>query len=229
MKKFKVITMIGSMKFLDIMLSEEIRLTDKGYIVIHPCKSGYNNIPEKLKAQYDDEIRAKIDLADIVYVIDVNKYIGKSTKDEIEYAKNKNKKIFYYSDDYNMLKDTSDKLLYGILCNPNYITPSVNMIGSRKFKNIFDYANKTLTSYGFNVKTPSIFLFEPYEIDKFSREQHEILDKNMNFNIQHSTDILLVDGNIGDESYVGQDTLIEVDFAANVCNRHIYQTTKNGI
>ena len=83
-KKFKVVCMIGSMKFYDTMLQEETRLTDMGYIVLHPVKSGYIVIPEHIKKQYDDEIRVKIDMSDIIYVIDVDGYIGKNTESEIE-------------------------------------------------------------------------------------------------------------------------------------------------
>lgn len=40
----------------------------------------------------------KIDLSDEIFVIDVDGYIGSSTKKEIEYAKEKGKAIRYYSD-----------------------------------------------------------------------------------------------------------------------------------
>lgn len=37
--------------------------------------------------------KEKIKLADAILVVDVDKYIGKSTKNEIEYAKSLNKEI----------------------------------------------------------------------------------------------------------------------------------------
>ena len=43
----------------------------------------------------DDMHRAKIDLADEIFVINVGGYIGSSTKSEIEYAKRTNKVISY--------------------------------------------------------------------------------------------------------------------------------------
>ena len=43
----------------------------------------------------DDMHRAKIDLADEIFVINVGGYIGSSTKSEIEYAKHTNKVISY--------------------------------------------------------------------------------------------------------------------------------------
>lgn len=40
-------------------------------------------------------IDKKIDRSDEIYVINVGGYIGESTKSEIEYAKNKGKKVSY--------------------------------------------------------------------------------------------------------------------------------------
>lgn len=37
----------------------------------------------------------RIDLSDTIYVVNKDKYIGNSTKKEIEYAKSLNKKIIY--------------------------------------------------------------------------------------------------------------------------------------
>ena len=43
----------------------------------------------------DDMHKRKIDLADEIFVINVGGYIGKSTKSQIEYAKNTGKKVNY--------------------------------------------------------------------------------------------------------------------------------------
>lgn len=42
--------------------------------------------------------KEKIKLSDAILVVNVNGYIGSSTKSEIEYAKNLNKEIMYYTD-----------------------------------------------------------------------------------------------------------------------------------
>ena len=42
---------------------------------------------------------SKIDLADEIFVINVNNYIGESTKREIEYAKSKNKIVRFLEDE----------------------------------------------------------------------------------------------------------------------------------
>ena len=42
--------------------------------------------------------KEKIKLADAILVVNVNGYIGNSTKSEIEFAKSLNKEILYYTD-----------------------------------------------------------------------------------------------------------------------------------
>ncbi|MCI8412390.1 MAG: hypothetical protein HFJ40_08255, partial [Clostridia bacterium] len=47
------------------------------------------------KRMLDRMHKQKIDMSDEIYVINFGKYIGESTKAEIEYAKTKGKKISY--------------------------------------------------------------------------------------------------------------------------------------
>ena len=42
--------------------------------------------------------KERIKLADAILVVNVNNYIGNSTKSEIDYAKSLNKEIIYYTD-----------------------------------------------------------------------------------------------------------------------------------
>ena len=49
----------------------------------------------KTKEMLDDMHKRKIDMADEIFVINVNGYIGESTKSEIEYAIKNNKKVNY--------------------------------------------------------------------------------------------------------------------------------------
>jgi hypothetical protein len=94
----KIITLCGSSKFkkeFDMINKEE---TMNGNIVISLGIFGhYENIDFTIeeKEMLDRIHKKKIDLADEIFVINVNNYIGKSTKSEIEYAKRKNKKIRY--------------------------------------------------------------------------------------------------------------------------------------
>ena len=71
------------------------RLTLEGNIVISVGlfgHSGDNEVwTEGTKEMLDKMHLSKIDLADEIFVINVDNYIGESTKREIEYAKSKNK------------------------------------------------------------------------------------------------------------------------------------------
>ena len=49
----------------------------------------------KTKEMLDDMHKRKIDMADEIFVINVNGYIGSSTKSEIEYAIKTGKKVNY--------------------------------------------------------------------------------------------------------------------------------------
>lgn len=97
MKKYNIITLCGSTKFKDKFLEAQKDLTLKGNIVISVGlfgHSGDNEVWEPgVKEMLDDMHLRKIDMADEVYVITVNNYIGESTKREIEYAKKQDKII----------------------------------------------------------------------------------------------------------------------------------------
>jgi hypothetical protein len=97
--KFKIITLCGSTKFKDEYISEQKRLTLEGNIVISVGLFGHtgdNEVwTEGTKEMLDDMHKRKIDLADEIFVINKNGYIGSSTKSEIEYAISINKKVNY--------------------------------------------------------------------------------------------------------------------------------------
>ena len=98
MKKYKTITLCGSIKFKDKFLKVQEELTLKGNIVLIPnffnCLKK-EDIDEKTKEMLDEMHKQKIDLSDAILVINKNGYIGDSTKSEIEYAKAQNKEILY--------------------------------------------------------------------------------------------------------------------------------------
>ena len=58
----------------------------------------------RTKEMLDDMHKRKIDMADEIFVIDVNGYIGDSTRSEIEYAQNTGKNVRYYSREQDLLK-----------------------------------------------------------------------------------------------------------------------------
>ncbi len=104
--KYKVITLCGSTRFKEEFIRVQKELTLKGYIVISVGLFGHSGDEEvweglsedtltKTKIMLDDMHKRKIDMADEIYVINVDGYIGESTSSEIEYAKKHGKVINY--------------------------------------------------------------------------------------------------------------------------------------
>ena len=107
--KYKVITLCGYTKFKDEFLKAQKDLSLKGNIVISVGLFGHSgdfevweNMDEgtitKTKEMLDDMHKRKIDMSDEIFVINVNGYIGDSTKSEIEYAIKTGKKVNYLED-----------------------------------------------------------------------------------------------------------------------------------
>lgn len=84
------------MKFKDDFLREQKRLTLEGNIVLAPNMFLLaEDITEDIKKMLDDMHKRRIDMADEIFVINKNGYVGSSTKAEIEYAKKLGKKIIF--------------------------------------------------------------------------------------------------------------------------------------
>ena len=94
---YKIVTLCGSTKFKKEFLEVQKKLTLLGYIVISVGLFGHSGDSEvwenmdegtltKTKSMLDDMHKRKIDLSDMIYVINVGGYIGESTRSEIEYA-----------------------------------------------------------------------------------------------------------------------------------------------
>lgn len=98
-QKYKVITLCGSTRFKDDFMRVQKQLTLEGNIVISVGLFGHSGDDEVLfdgvKEMLDDMHKRKIDMADEIFVINKNGYIGKSTMSEIEYAQKHNKKVNY--------------------------------------------------------------------------------------------------------------------------------------
>lgn len=96
--KIKVITICGSMRYSKEMMkiAEQLELKD-GYAVIQCVYNVDGQKYEGFDASILDKIhRKKIDISDAIYVVNIDGYIGNSTKNEIEYAKNNGKEIIYH-------------------------------------------------------------------------------------------------------------------------------------
>lgn len=105
MKKYPVVTLCGSTRFKDEFIHAQTEFTLKGYIVISVCRFAYAGDEEvwkgldehaltNTKIMLDDMDKTKIDLADEIYVINPNGYIGDSTWTEICYAYMTDKSIY---------------------------------------------------------------------------------------------------------------------------------------
>ena len=99
MKKYKVVTLCGSTKFKDDFIKVQKDLTLKGNIVITVGLFGHSGDKEALNEQINEMLinmhRQRIDMADEIFVINKNGYIGENTLSEIEYARTKGKVIKY--------------------------------------------------------------------------------------------------------------------------------------
>ena len=95
-----IITLCGSKKFSDEMLVTQWELTKAGHIVLTWCvlpqsyfEKGFGNTDhahigdqEGVKEIVDAVHKKKIDLSDEILVINIDDYIGESTKSEILHA-----------------------------------------------------------------------------------------------------------------------------------------------
>jgi len=97
----KIITVCGSLKFMKEMMEITEKMELQGNCMLSPI---YPTNPDK-DAYTDEEVlmldkmhKEKIKISDAILVVNVNNYIGSSTKSEIEYAKSLGKEIIYYTD-----------------------------------------------------------------------------------------------------------------------------------
>ena len=111
---YKIVTLCGSTKFKKEFLEIQKKLTLLGYIVISVGLFGHSgdnevweNMDEgtltKTKSMLDDMHKRKIDLSDMIYVINVGGYTLESTRSEIEYAISTGKEV-HYLENVNTLK-----------------------------------------------------------------------------------------------------------------------------
>lgn len=97
--KYKVITLCGSTRYKDAFMEAQKRLTLAGNIVISVGLFGHSGDDEVwtdgTKEMLDDMHKRKIDMADEIFVINVDGYIGSSTRSEIDYATATRKTVNY--------------------------------------------------------------------------------------------------------------------------------------
>ena len=95
----KVITLCGSTRFKNEFLEMLEILTLCGWVVLLPGYFGHCArfpVSDEVKESLDALHKKKIDMSDAIYVLNIDGYIGESTRSEIEYAILNNKEIIYY-------------------------------------------------------------------------------------------------------------------------------------
>ncbi len=97
-KKRKIVCLIGSTKFKEAFEKANKEESLKGNIILTVAMFGHLeglDMDSDAKRIFDKIHLDKINLSDEVLVLNVNGYIGESTKKELEYAIKKSKKIRY--------------------------------------------------------------------------------------------------------------------------------------
>jgi hypothetical protein len=100
MNNVKVVTLCGSVRFKDQFKEIETKLTLEGTAVFSLCffeESEGIEVTAEQKKLFGQIHLKKIDLSDEIFVINVDGYIGDSTRKEIAYAIQNNKIVNYYS------------------------------------------------------------------------------------------------------------------------------------
>lgn len=103
----KIVVLCGSTKFKAEFEEMNQELTLKGHIVLSvgafPHADNHQSGEDKFgviaKAKLDETHKCKIDLADMILIINKDGYIGRSTMDEFIYAKSLPNKIIIFYDD----------------------------------------------------------------------------------------------------------------------------------
>jgi hypothetical protein len=92
----KIVCLCGSTRFQDTFIQANTDETSKGNIVLTVGSYvHYTPVPESIKEALDKLHLRKIDLADEILVLNVGGYIGESTRNEINYAKEQYKPVRY--------------------------------------------------------------------------------------------------------------------------------------
>ena len=98
-KRMKVITLCGSTRFKEQFLEQQKRLTLEENVVISVGLFGHSGDEEvwkpSMKEMLDKMHLQKIDMADVIFVINVGGYIGECTKREIAHAAQSGKPVRY--------------------------------------------------------------------------------------------------------------------------------------
>lgn len=163
--KYNIITLCGSTKFKNEFLEEQKRLTLEGNIVISVGlfgHSGDNEVWENkdegflsaTKKMLDDMHKAKIDMANEIFVINKNGYIGESTKSEIDYAIRHYKKINFLEEYPDFQVDFKSSISHMKRPQPHYIKEAYWIAHPNEKDGFFYYECSSCSSIASASKTP---------------------------------------------------------------------------
>lgn len=94
-----IVCICGSTRFRDEIMEANRQLTLAGIIVLAPALFQHSGdmVTKEQKQALDELHLKKIDLADAVFVVDPDNYIGESTRREISYAQSNGKPVIRLS------------------------------------------------------------------------------------------------------------------------------------
>ncbi len=131
-KKSKVIVLCGSSRFVEIMAVCAWLLERNENVItmgLHLLPIWYaKDIPDHLAeaegvAEAMDNLHLrKIDIANEIFVVNYDDYIGESTTNEIKYTQSKGKKIRWYTHDE--IGQQADKIISDFLTNNQSLQPT---------------------------------------------------------------------------------------------------------
>ena len=100
-----IICLCGSTRFTEEMLLIQWEFTKQGHVVLSWCAlpdsyfkgedKSHIGDQEGVKVLVDEVHKRKIDLADEVFIINIDGYVGESTRSEIDYAISQNKAVVW--------------------------------------------------------------------------------------------------------------------------------------
>ena len=112
--KREIITLCGSTRFMEEFKDVERALTLDGKIPLPPAiygkAEGMRDYPEELAKHLFDLHLDKILISEGIFVVDVDGYLGESTKKEIEFAEENGKSVKYYSKEIENIKKVLKQL-----------------------------------------------------------------------------------------------------------------------
>lgn len=156
---YKVITLCGSTKFKKEFIEVQKRLTLNGAIVISLGLFGHSGDEEVLtdetREMFTNMHKQKIDMADEIFVIDVDGYVGEATRSEILYAIQKGKIVRFYSSKDKWFDEVGGFHDCGVGHNPNGVLCgecNIETCSECHFKNL--------------VKAPTEFMTKELQVPK---------------------------------------------------------------